>query len=288
MVRVALLIVALLVMPWAMANPFHRMPPNSYLVRPVDSARELAQQIRSEPVVAQRYARHFKQPAYAIADFFEKNLRLTKLERSGEFFVYYAPPDGQLLVKRRLLPRGKEVFVLKSNNKPVLLVECGNPVTPALSLPPPPDAALSAPATPAVVSMSKPALAETVSQPVVPNVEVVEVPLEEAVAADLFPPAILSELETLPETAPEPPPVVVPAAVAPSVPIAPAAGSANWWALLPMFGFLFIPRGGGAPEVIPEPTAWVGLMVGLGMLYWRSGSAFRRVRNSSQRGESSR
>lgn len=286
--RVALTCVALLAIVWAEADPFLRMPPNSYLVRPVNSARELAQQIRAEPVVAQRYARHFRQPAYAIADFFEKNLRLTKLERSGEFFVYYAPSDGQLLVKRRLLPRGKEVFVLKSNNKPVLLKECGNPVTPAVNIP---TSTVRAPAAPAMVSTPAPAplIAEMTPQAVLPGVEIVEVPLEEAVAADLFPPAILSELETLPEVAPEPPPAVVPAAVAPQVPIAPVAHAANWWAMLPMLGLLFIPRGGGGPpEVIPEPATWMMLTAGLGMLYWHSGRAFRRVRNSSQRGESSR
>ncbi|GBC92819.1 hypothetical protein HRbin15_01296 [bacterium HR15] len=287
--RFALMLIALLVAAGAGANPLLRMPPNSYLVRPVSSARELAQQIRGEPEVAQRYARHFKQPAYALADFFEKNLRLTRLERSGEFFVYYAPPDGQLLVKRRLLPRGKEVFVLKSNNKPVLLAECGNPVTPAVSLPRPPDATLSAPATPAVVSPTKPELMATVSEPVLPGVEIVEVPLEEAVAADLFPPAILSELETLPESAPEPPPIVAPVAVTPQVPIAPAAHAGGWWAILPMLGLLFIPRGGGGPpDVIPEPATWLGLMVGLGMLYSVSGRAFKWARKASQRGESSR
>ncbi|MCS7066848.1 MAG: hypothetical protein NZL85_11335, partial [Fimbriimonadales bacterium] len=256
--RVAFMFVALLAATWAIANPLLRMPPNSYLVRPVSSVQELVQQIRSEPVVAQRYARHFKQPAYAIADFFEKNLRLTKLERSGEFFVYYAPPDGQLLVKRRLLPRGKEVFALKSNNKPVLLVECGNPMTPTVSLPKPPEAGLSTPATPAMASMSKPVIAAQASEPVVPGVEIVEVPLEEAVAADLFPPAILSELETLPESAPEPPATVILPVSAPPAPISPTAGApSGWWVLIPLIPFL-VPRG----DVIPEPATWMGLVIG--------------------------
>ncbi len=267
-----------------MGNPSLFMPRNSYLVRPVSSARELAQQIRTEPVVAQRYARHFKQPAYAIADFFEKNLRLTRLERSGEFFVYYAPPDGQLLVKRRLLPRGKEVFVLKSTGKPVLLAECGNPLTPAVSLPRP---AVKSPAAPVVVSaLSPPVLVERLPEPLVPGVEVVDVPLEEAVAADLFPPAALSELETLPETAPESPPPIVPPAEMPEIPMPPIRRN-NWWGLIPLIPLLFINRG-DTPEVIPEPSTWLALTVGLGMLYTLSGRARRRWRNSSQRAESSR
>ena len=61
------------------------VPRNSYLVRPVASARELANQIRTEPVVAQRYARHFKRSAWEFADYVEKNLHLTqqRLRRAG-------------------------------------------------------------------------------------------------------------------------------------------------------------------------------------------------------------
>jgi hypothetical protein len=278
--------IALLATVWAEANPIGRMPPNSYLVRPVGSVKELADQIRGEPVVAQRYARHFKQPAYAIADFFEKNLRIAKLERSQEFLVYYAPHDGQLLVKRRMLPRGKEVFVLKRTGKPVLLKECGNPLTPAVHLPSP--STVVPVAVPAIASPLQPVMATTFSEAVLPEVEVVEVALEEAVAADLFPPAILSELETLPETAPEPPPAVAPVAVVPDIPIVPAAGAANWWAILPLLLPFAVPRGGGPTEVIPEPATWLGLMMGLGMLYSAAGRVFNRSRNASQRGESSR
>jgi len=277
--RVGLTLIALLAIGLVEANPFSGMPPNSYLVRPVRSVRELVQQIRGEPVVAQRYARHFRQPAYVLADFFEKNLRLSRLERSGEFFVYYASPDGQLLVKRRLLPRGKEVFVLKRDNKPVLLAECGNPLTRAISFP---SSQVSAPVAPAVVETSTPTMVETVSQPVLPVVEIVEVPLEEAVAADLFPPAILSELETLPESAPEPPPMVVPAAVVPSVPVAPVVHSAGgWWgALLLLPPFLLVRGGGAPPEVIPEPTAWVVLAAGLGMLAFSRRRSCHRSSNA--------
>jgi hypothetical protein len=52
------------------------VPRNSYLIRPVASARELANQIRTEPVVAQRYARHFKRSAWEFAEYVEKHLRL--------------------------------------------------------------------------------------------------------------------------------------------------------------------------------------------------------------------
>jgi len=96
------------------------VPRNSYLIRPVASARELANQIRTEPVVAQRYARHFKRSAWEFADYVEKNLRLTRLERAQTFNVYYAPPDDRLLVVRRTLPKGTPVFVEERSGKPIL------------------------------------------------------------------------------------------------------------------------------------------------------------------------
>jgi len=234
--------------------------------------------------VAQRYARHFKQPAYVIADFFEKNLRLTRLERSGELFVYYAPSDGQLLVKRRLLPRGKEVFVLKSTNKPVMLKECGNPVTVAINLPSP--SVHQAGAPPIMVHTPTPVLAEASPQAALPGVEIVEVPLEESVAADLFPPAILSELETLPESAPEPPAVAAPV-VAPPAALRPAVGSLNgWWAVLfssATVASLLAMMSGSPTEVVAEPATGMILLTGLGLFYLS-----RRTRRSGRQSNSPR
>jgi hypothetical protein len=86
------------------------VPRNSYLIRPVASAQELANQIRTEPVVAQRYARHFKRSAWEFAEYVEKHLHLTRLERAQTFNVYYSPPDDRLLVVRRTLPKGTPVF----------------------------------------------------------------------------------------------------------------------------------------------------------------------------------
>jgi hypothetical protein len=111
------------------------VPRNSYLIRPVASAQELANQIRTEPVVAQRYARHFKRSAWEFAEYVEKHLRLTRLERAQTFNVYYSPPDDRLLVVRRTLPKGTPVFVEKRSGKPILKANCGNPLNAAASIP---------------------------------------------------------------------------------------------------------------------------------------------------------
>jgi hypothetical protein len=186
------------------------VPRNSYLIRPVASARELANQIRTEPVVAQRYARHFKRSAWEFADYVEKNLRLTRLERAQTFNVYYAPPDDRLLVVRRTLPKGTPVFAEKRSGKPILKANCGNPLTPASSIPPP---QATRPIEIVSVATPTPVFAEVIDTPQAPTLEIVEIvdtPIEEVVAADVVPTETL--VETLPEAAPEPeaPPTLAP------------------------------------------------------------------------------
>ena len=264
------------------------VPRNSYLIRPVASARELANQIRTEPVVAQRYARHFKRSAWEFADYVEKNLRLTRLERAQTFNVYYAPPDDRLLVVRRTLPKGTPVFVEKRSGKPILKANCGNPLTPAASIPPP---QATRPIEIASVATPIPMFADTINAPQAPVIEIVEIaeaPIEEVVAADVLPTETL--VETLPESAPEPevPPTLAPVMTSPTTQLPPAIrGGPNWLPFLPLITLL-APRSGDDFAPIPEPTSALILGAGLGLLYPLSRRALRRSQNSSQRrGDSS-
>lgn len=265
------------------------VPRNSYLVRPVASARELANQIRTEPVVAQRYARHFRRSAWEFADYVEKHLHLTRLERAQTFNVYYAPPDDRLLVVRRTLPKGTPVFVEKRSGKPILKANCGNPLTPAASIPPP---QATRPIEIASVATPTPVFAEVIDTPQTPTIEIVEIvdaPIEEVVAADVLPTETL--VETLPEAAPEPeaPPTLAPVAASPTTQLPPVVtgGGFNWLPFLSLIA-LVTPRGGESFEPIPEPTSALILGAGLGLLYPLSRRALRRSQNSSQRkGDSS-
>jgi len=265
------------------------VPRNSYLIRPVASARDLANQIRTEPVVAQRYARHFKRSAWEFADYVEKHLRLTRLERAQTFNVYYSPPDDRLLVVRRTLPKGTPVFVERNTGKPILKANCGNPLMPAASIPTP---QATLPIEIASVATPTPVFAEVIDAPQTPTIEVVEIadaPIEEVVAADMLPTETL--VETLPEAAPEPeaPPTLAPVAASPTTQLPPVitGGGFNWLPFLPLVA-LITPRGGETYEPIPEPTSALILGAGLGLLYPLSRRALRRSQNSSQRrGDSS-
>ena len=265
-------------------EPSWIVPRNSYLVRPVSSARDLANQVRTEPVVAQRYARHFGRSAYEIADYFEKNLVLTKLAKAETFNVYYAPPDNRLLVERRTLPEGTPVFVEKTSRKPVLKANCGNPLTPVVAIP---HQQVQAPIVPIQIRIPSPHLAQEVTLPEVPTVELVELPLEEVVAADVLPTEAMAEV--LPTLEPEPTEVLAEALPAPSTPIEPivSRGGIPWWLLIPVGGLFFRPDNGNHPPPIPEPGSLIALGAGLSLLYPFSRKVFSRSQKVSQRGSAS-
>lgn len=261
------------------------VPRNSYLIRPVGSARELANQIRTEPIVAQRYARHFKRSAWEFAEYVEKNLRLTRLERAQTFNVYYSPPDDRLMVVRRTLPKGTPVFVEKKTGKPILKANCGNPLTPAASIPTP---QAQVPTEMSTVVVPQPIFSESLNVPQSPVIELVEVPdapIEEVVAADVLPTETL--VETVPESMPDPggppalDPVVSGSAAVELLPIV-GNGRFSWIPFLSLVA-LIAPRGGSDFEPIPEPSSMLVLGAGLGLLYPLSRRAFNRSQNSSQR-----
>ncbi|MCX7993574.1 MAG: hypothetical protein N2651_07870 [Fimbriimonadales bacterium] len=259
------------------------VPRNSYIVRPVASARELANQIRTEPIVAQRYARHFRRSAWDFAEYVEKELRMTRLSRAQTFNIYYAPPDGRLMVVRRTLPKGTPVFAEKKTGKPILKANCGNPLTPAAAIP---VSRTQLPIEITAVATPMPVFTEAITQPRIPTIELVELPVspvEEVVRAEILPTESL--VETLPEAAPEPatPPTLPLSEFVPdNVPPILSRGGPNWLPFLPLIS-LFTPRGGNDFDPVPEPTSVVILGAGLGLLYPLSRKALKRSQNSSQR-----
>ncbi len=265
-------------------EPLHLVPRNSYVIRPVAGAKDLANQIRQEPIVAQRYARHFRRNAWEFADYVEKHLRLTRLERAQTFNVYYSPPDDRILVVRRTLPKGTYVFADKRTNKPILKANCGNPLTPAAPVQPTPQAQtpVEVATTPVLATPIMAESSEVAQTPLIDIIEIADAPLDEVVLGDVVPTETLTEVapEAAPAVEPTAPPVIT--AETPPLPPAIVSRGPSWIPFLPLVA-LFTPRGGDDYEPIPEPTSVLILGAGLGLLYPLSRRALRRSQNSSQR-----
>lgn len=235
-------------------QPTPRLLPRSFLVKPVWSVRELVEQIRKEPKVARRYERHFGIDAEWLADYFEKNLKLKPLSKSGTYLMYYYDEKKDKIgVRRSRLRKGSFVFVT-ADGTPVLFHLCGNPLTSSLPI-------RAAPAAKpawleAMVLKPTPEMAPSLS---------LEPGLAE-VAPEVVTAPVVSELE-LPPIAELPPEGLIPVSDPAGAALLPPKVEAlrrplPWFILLPPLA-----GGGGGPEPIPEPSAGLALLAGIGWLY---------------------
>lgn len=269
-----------LAMAWSKSGG--AMEPNSFLVRHVSSVKELADQIRKEPVVAQRYARHYNTNAYLLADYFEQNLRLTRLPKTGTYTVFHVRSSGQILMKNLTFKKGTLIFA-DLEGRPVLKVSCGNPMMKTtLTL------------TPAAPPVAIIAVADPMASPEIalePTDVLADLP--EVVAGDVVPPTTTPEI-TMPEVvtdAPELPTEVTPETVVPAEPPFVATGGPTtpfsaFIPFAPLFGFTITqgrtPPANPSPPV-PEPASLLALAVGLSALYTGSRGASKRLRKSNER-----
>lgn len=105
------------------------MPRGSFLDQPVTNPAQLATLVRKDPRIAARYAAHFGVPVSAIADYMQKHLALRPLSRAGKYRIFFVRNDGSIGEEVRYLPKGRKVFVHLPTQQPVLLGDCGNPLT---------------------------------------------------------------------------------------------------------------------------------------------------------------
>jgi hypothetical protein len=119
------LAVALVVGSAAMAQ--RGLPPNPFLVRPVNSLEQLIEQVKKEPVVMSRYCRHFQLTPEALLEMLS-SLKAGRLTSDGEYEVFNVPAKTGVIRSRILkLRKGERVFVDRSGT-PVILMVCGNPM----------------------------------------------------------------------------------------------------------------------------------------------------------------
>lgn len=111
----------------APAGAKEKVPPGSFLTARASSVEALADQVRKDPKVAQRYARHFKVDPGKVAEYISSELKLVSLQRPLRVTVWFIAKDGSITSKPRVLPAGSMVFSNKEG-KPVFLWICGNPL----------------------------------------------------------------------------------------------------------------------------------------------------------------
>lgn len=106
-----------------------QMPRGSFLTQPARSAWQLGTQVRTNPLVAARYEKHYGVSASQFADYAQGQLGVRPLKRSGSYRVFFIRTDGSIGSRVRKLHKGTPAFVHLRTGKPVLLAECGNPMS---------------------------------------------------------------------------------------------------------------------------------------------------------------
>ncbi len=120
--KVILGISLMLVMSSAMA-----LPRNSYILRPAPTKESFLKQLKSEPVLMDRYMRHFSMTKSEVVAYIS-SLKLGRLEKTGLFQVFGVPKDGVIHANMYTLKKGTLMWFDAQGN-PALVEVCGNPVT---------------------------------------------------------------------------------------------------------------------------------------------------------------
>lgn len=213
-----------------------RARPGSFVRYCVYSPSDLAEQIKSDPVVAKRYASHFGTTPEKVIEYFTTNLTPTTLRKPTKARTYFIGKGGKIVSKIKVLKAGTPVLVAHDGTL-IMESECGNPLTTRL----PPKA--EAKAWTGVVEA--PAASE--AAPMAAEPEPLELAEQPAVVA-MAPEAILT-----------------PAVSSPAV-----LGLAK--ALAPLLGLVAVRSSKDTTPVIPEPSSLAALGIptlGFAALSWR-------------------
>jgi len=125
------------------------MPTGAFLRKPAYKVSDLITAVRTDPIVSDRYVRHFRMSKTQLVEYFS-TLRLSKLDQGGAYTVYNVH-DNVLRSRVLNLKKGTLVFA-DASGRPILQQVCGNPMVWRI----PPIAAepiVSAPATGDVTTM---------------------------------------------------------------------------------------------------------------------------------------
>lgn len=100
--------------------------PGSFLVKPAHTTEELVRQVRQNPKVRSRFARHFEMKDSEV-DSFLSSLRPARLQREGVYTVYNIRPGERISSRNFELKKGAWVFADRYG-RPMLKKACANPL----------------------------------------------------------------------------------------------------------------------------------------------------------------
>jgi len=215
-----------------------RSGPDSFLWQRVGSVDEFIAEVQANPVIAQRFAKHFHVSRTEFIRYLRANLVVVEVPETRVYRIYGVSRTGRVYPAKGVLKKGWKALGLR-NGTLLFKWSCGNPLTTRLPAPPMRAKAVPPP-NPQVAQVAQPAV--TLMDTMQPQY-----------APDVYQPSAWQAPQPLPaEVTPAPP-----------VQMAAAGRAAPWW-LLPLP--LLLEHGGGGqkpPPVIPEPATVALLGLGL-------------------------
>lgn len=205
---------------------------NSFLNDGVSSKAELIAQVKRDPVVMDRFMRHYGMTSAEVVAFLN-TLHVDTIKEEGVYGVYSVPEGGKIRLNLRRLKKGHRIFA-RADGTPELIALCGNP----MSLGPK-----------EVVALNRTPVTST-------EIVAEEVPVQ--IMTEVSP-----EFEPLMAVTPAEPTYTFTTPEETPIPI-PISGGFNPWPLA-LGGLAFLDQGGGNPPV-PEPMTMAAFGMGVALI----------------------